>query len=166
MVVILRPTLKLAAHLDLGPLEEIAPTSDPLADWCVRSFQVGRTPYLLFSNTPSLFSMVVRRRGVTDEKTMIRALGAALGNLLHATNQGGLFEQRIAPLLDGCTLARNRDRSVVGSMNDLAYQSVGYLETGELDFVEVHSRLNSAPMGALQMDSPSEVFFAMASESR
>lgn len=109
--------------------------------------------------------MVVRRRGVTDEKTMIRALGAALWNFLHATNSGGLFEQRIAPLLDGCALARNRDRSVIGSMNDLAFLAVNYLEIGDLDFAEVHRRLNSAPMGALQMDSPSKVFTAMSRES-
>jgi hypothetical protein len=69
----------------------------------------------------------------------------------------------MAPRFDACACARNRNRSMVGSMNDLAFQAAAYLETMDLDFVEVHRRLNSAPMGALQMDSPSQVFTAMRS---
>jgi hypothetical protein len=165
-VAVLRPTLKLAAQLALGPLADLAPTSDPHADWCVRSFAVGRVPYLLFSNTPSLFSIVVRRRGVIDQQTMLHVLGTSLWHYLSATGHGDFFAQRVAPQLHACTCARNRDRSIIGSMNDLAYLATAYLEPIELDFVEVHRRLNSAPMGALHMNTPFKVFTAMgASES-
>jgi len=160
-VIVFRPTLKLAKQLALGPLADLAPTSDPHADWCVRSFPVGRIRYLLFSNTTSLFSVVVRRRGVIDQKTMLQSLGTSLSRYLHATGHGDFFAKRVAPRLDECTCARNRDRSIIGSMNDLAYLATGYLEPMDLDFVEVHRRLNSAPMGALHMDSPSRVFAAM-----
>jgi hypothetical protein len=160
-VIVLRPTLKLAAQLALGPLADLPPTSDSPVDWCVRSFQVGRIPYLLFSNTPSLFSMVVRRRGVIDQKTMLQVLGTSLWHYLNATGHGDFFAKRVAPRFDACACARNRDRSIIGSMNDLAYMATAYLEPMDLDIVEVHRRLNSAPMGALHMDSPSKVFTAM-----
>lgn len=164
-MLVLRPTLKLASQIQLGPLIDADPAPDPNADWCVRPFQAGRWRYLLFTNTRSLFSVIALRRGVVNRQTVVEALHRSLWQVLHAIGHSALLEQKLEPLFDGTTgrvFARNQNRSVVGSINDLAFLAEEYLHSGELDLVEVHRHLNSAPMGALDMDSPTEVFLGVA----
>ena len=54
------------------PLDE-----NPFADWSAGLFLVGRSQYILLTNTRSLYSTVLPGKGVTDEKTFLeRALGS------------------------------------------------------------------------------------------
>jgi hypothetical protein len=159
-MLVIRPTLKLASQLRLKPQADVDPAPDPGGDWCVRAFQVRRTRYLLFTHIQSLFSVIAPRRGVVNGQGVFEALHRALEQFLHAAGHPALWEQKLEPLFVAppMVFATNRNRSLVGSINDLEFMAKAYLESPELDFVEVQRRLNSAPMGALNMDSPAEVF--------
>lgn len=160
-MIVLRPTLKLARQLNLGPLPDAAEATNTHCDWCVRPFGVGRIHYLIFTNTASLFSFVTRKKGVTNAKTLFGAFRTVLEDYLCATEREGIFKQMIAPAVGECTFARCLDRSVVGSMNDLVFQACCYIEPADLHPFEIFDRLNSAPMGALGMHNPGIVFAFM-----
>jgi hypothetical protein len=160
-VIVLRPTLKLAKQLKLGPLPDAAEATNTHCDWCVRPFGVGRIQYVIFTNKASLFSFVTRKKGVTNAKTLFGAFQTVLEDYLRATERGGIFKQMIAPAIGECSFARCRDRSIVGSMNDLVFQARWLIEPADLHPFDVFDHLNSAPMGALGMDNPGIVFAFM-----
>ena len=74
---IFRLTEKLKAHLKAGILAGRPLNVNPFADWSANSFAADRTQYILLSNIKSLYSVVMYRRGVTDDGRFIdRALGS------------------------------------------------------------------------------------------
>lgn len=160
-MIVFRPTLKLAKQLKLGPLPDSAEATNTHCDWSVRPFAVGRIHYLLFTNTASLFSFVTRKKGITSAQTLFDAFAIVLEDYLRATGRSGIFCQMIAPAMGGCAFARLRDRSVLGSMNDLVYHAQWHIEPADLHPFEIFDRLNSMPMGALQMERPERVFAFM-----
>ena len=160
-MIVLRPTLKLAKQLNLAPLPDSAEATNTHCDWCVRPFGVGRIQYLIFTNTASLFSFITRKKGVTNAKTLFDAFATVLEDYLRATERGGIFGQMIAPAIGECAFTRCRDRSVIGSMNDLVFQSTCLIELADRHPFKLFDDLNSTPMGALEMDNPGKVFAFM-----
>src|SRR3954451_24643079 len=73
---IFRLSQKLNAKIKAGALRALPLHENPLADWSAHLFVVGRTQYLLLSNTKSLYSTVMYGKGVTTDSRFIeRALG-------------------------------------------------------------------------------------------
>ena len=164
-MLILRPTLKLAAKLKLGPLKDLPAANTPIADWCVRAFKCGRVSYLLFSNTNSLFSMVVPQRGVTNAKTLRTAFATAIHQNLDRAEHGQHHASAILAAMADCQFSRCHDRAVLSSINDLAWMAECHLAQGDSE-AETIDLINQAPMGLLGMDNPARCFAAPTSDSR
>lgn len=165
-MLILRPTRKLADRLRMGPLAaEVAP-SNVHADWHVRMVTVHRLRYLLFTHSTTLFSFVVPQRGVTNADALVRIFLESIERYLASLHQQDVFETAVLPASSEVTFAGSASRAVLGSTNDLAFQAEGYMEGGDLPLFEVNDRLNSAPMGWIEMNHPARAFAALRFRGR
>ena len=64
---ILRLTAKLGEKVGLLPETRLPLDENPFADWTGHLFRAERVQYIIIANTPSLYSLVMYGRGVTDE---------------------------------------------------------------------------------------------------
>lgn len=157
---------KLMTKVKAGALGALPLDENPLADWSAGLFLVGRTQYILLSNTKTLYSTVMYGKGITDESDFIERALSSIREFLEANGQGAAFERFIAPASGSVRFANALDRSVTGSMNDMVKHAAFWLAEGDLSPHEVGVRLNGIPMSALINDKsdygfPRDVFEAL-----
>jgi hypothetical protein len=75
---IFRLSQKLSTKINADILCALPLDENPFADWSASLFVADRTQYILLSNTRSLYSTVMRGKGITNESNFI---DRALGNL-------------------------------------------------------------------------------------
>ena len=125
---IFRLSQKLSDKIKAGTLATLPLDENPFADWSAGLFLVGRSQYILVTNTKSLYSTVIPAKGVTDEKTFIERALSSIREFMEADGQQGVYEHFIAPVSGSVQFAKALNRSVTGSMNDMtkhaAYWSI------------------------------------------
>ena len=157
---ILRLTAKLAQKIGLDPLPALPYDKgrNPLLDWHAHLFTVQRTHYILATNTASLYSLVMLGRGITMGRQFAQALSDGLQDFL--TGQGyqpNAVMTLLSPVQDAI-FAKTTDRRVLGSMNDLIFQSKIRLGEGQQTPFAVSYYLNETPMSYLKYRSPKDLF--------
>src|SRR5436309_15001061 len=115
---IFRLSQKLNAKIKAGTLAILPLDENPVADWSAGLFLVGRSQYILVSNTKSLYSTVLPGKGVTDESAFIERALSSIREFMEADGQGAAYERFIAPASGSVRFAKSLNRSVTGSMND------------------------------------------------
>ena len=157
---ILRLTAKLAQKIGLAPLPALPYDKGmpPLLDWHAHLFTVQRTQYILATNTQSLYSLIMPGRGITNSRQFIQALISGLQDFLVSQGQQpNAIMDLLAPDPDAA-FAKITDRRILGSMNDLIFQSKIRMGEGQQTPFTVSYYLNETPMSYLQYRSPKEVF--------
>ena len=89
---------------------------------------------------------------------------------MEADGQVGVYERSIASVSGSVRFAKALNRSITGSMNDMAKHAAYYLETGDVSPIEIGSRLKRIPMSALKHDGsthgfPRDAFKAMVDKA-
>ncbi len=149
---IFRLSQKLNAKIKAGSLPALPLDENPLADWSAHLFVANRTQYILLSNTKALYSMVMYGKGITNDSNFIERALSSLREFLEAEGKAAAYERFIAPASATVQFAKALNRSVTGSMNDMAKHAAYWLAEGELSPFEIGSRLNGIPMSALKQD--------------
>jgi hypothetical protein len=167
---IFRLSNKLKARLGAGTLETSPLHENPLRDWSAHLFVVAREPYILVTNTRSLYSTVMDGKGVTDEITFIDRVSSNIRETLEALGQGDAYERFVVPASGSVRFAKALNRSVTGSMNDMVKHAEYWLAARNVPPSEIGSRLSEIPMSALKHDGsaygfPRDVFAAMLSSA-
>ena len=146
---IFRLSQALNAKVKAGVLEALPIHDNPLLDWSAHLFPVGRSNFILLTNTVSLLSAVVSGQGVTSvdrfrERAFdgIRACLTALG---YESLTRTVFTADSGPV----RFAKALNRSVSGSMNELVKCAEFCMSDGELTLPEVADRLNDTLLSAL-----------------
>ena len=159
-MMIFRLTAKLAKKIGLDPLPVLPCDNgkDPLLDWNAHLFTVQRTQYILVTNTESLYSLVMPGRGIPTERQFIQSVRTGLQAFV--AGQGHhLREVKALLSQDQDTFfSKIIDRRILGSMNDLIFQSKFRLEEGQQTLFTVSYYLNETPLSYLKYRSPKEVF--------
>jgi len=159
-MMIFRLTAKLAKKIGLDPLPVLPcdKSKDPLLDWNAHLFTVQRTQYILVTNTESLYSLVMPGRGITTERQFIQSVRTGLQAFV--AGQGHhLREVKALLSQDQDTFfSKIIDRRILGSMNDLIFQSKIRLEEGQQTLFDVSFYLNETTMSYLKYRSPKDVF--------
>ena len=141
---IFRLTRALSAGVRAGELEALPLHVNPLFDWSAHLFLVGRSRFILVSNTASLLSAVASCRGVTGRARFCELALDAARRCVESHGVG------FAPEDGGSVrFAKALSRSVSGSMGELARQAEPWLSEGELTLPEVGRRLNDTLLSAL-----------------
>lgn len=146
---IFRLSQSLNARVKAGALEALPRHQNPLLDWSAHLFPVGRSRFILLSNTASLLSAVVPGQGVTSEDRFRERAFDGIRACLTALGYESL-SRTITPTDSGpVRFAKALNRSVSGSMNELVKCAGFCMSEGELPLPEVGDRLNDTLLSAL-----------------
>ncbi len=106
--------------------------------------------------------MVMFGRGMTDDCRFLDRITSYMGEFLRADDHGFIFERLIVPRLERASFSKALNRSVIGSMNDLVYQSQFHLIEGLMSPFDVSFRLNDVPFSCLEHVTPRASFQHLA----
>jgi hypothetical protein len=146
---IFRLSQTLNAKIKAGALAALPLDGNPFADWTARLFIVDRTQYIMLSNTRSLYSTVLRARGITDSNTFIECALDSIREFMQDDGQEFVYRRFVAPASGAIQFAKALNRSVTGSMNDLIRHATVWLSEGDFSPHEVGFRLNDILLLAL-----------------
>jgi hypothetical protein len=155
---IFRLSQKLIDKIKAGELGALPLDENPLADWSAHLFVAGRTQYVLRSNTRSLYSVVMPGKGVTNDSQFIERTLSSIREFMEADGQDAADERIMAPASTTVRFAKALNRSVTGSMNDMAKHAAYWLAAGDVSPLEIGSRLKEIPMSALKHDGSTHGF--------
>ena len=122
-MVILRGTKKLLKALDVKPVEALAPSTNVLGEWYAHLIETAAGDLVIFANARTLLSVALPTSALAR---LIPLFAARVYNLLRAIGvPDRLAAQEIVAYQD-VLLAKTADRSVLGSLNEIAryYQYV------------------------------------------
>lgn len=155
---ILRLSQKLAQKLKIAPKAVAPPDGDPYADWSAHVFTAARTQYIILTNTPSLYTMLMPGKGITDDSEFIDAAMSRMREFMVGDGMEFIFRKFVVPASGAVVFSKALNRSVTGSMNDFIFQAKYLLVEHDLSPSEVSRQLNEVPMGALRYRHPRDVF--------
>ncbi|MBD3673865.1 MAG: hypothetical protein HUJ26_10105 [Planctomycetaceae bacterium] len=164
---IFRLSQKLSKKIKSDKLLDLPMGENPLTDWSGHLFTVGRVQYIILTNTASLYSCLLRGKGITNDVTFINR---GLERIRELTTNDGLqhvYEEFIAPECGTVRYAKALNRSVTGSMND-HIRAAKYLMIDHRSSEEIENCLNETPMSAISGPDgrnygfPKEVFTVLA----
>jgi len=148
-----RPTAKLAKRLGARPVPDHEPPTTRLGDWYGNLLRVGHHQLILCTSEKSLLSVVLPARDA--KRTLSQTLPVAVASLLHAL---GVPQKRIGlepQAMRMSVLGKPISRSVLGSMNDLAFGLICRLEaTPEAPLEELALELAETLCSPLGYDAP------------
>jgi hypothetical protein len=150
---IIRCTKRLLAELRTKPSEVTTPSRD-LGCWHANLLRIDRRKCVLFTQDTTLYSFIVPGLKKPEFENFRELFGQNLFKNLCLEN---LSQNQIELVLNQhreIIISKTNNRSVLGSMNDLAYQlkfkiaAMGGLMN--VDFSILNHDLNRIPMGALK----------------
>ena len=145
---IFRLSQPLNARVKAGALAALPLHENPLLDWSAHLFPVGRSTFILVSNTASLLSAVVAGTGVTGVTSFRDRAFDGIRGCMTALGHEPLTRTLLAD--EGpVRFAKALNRSVSGSMNELVKCAEFCMSEGELTLPEVGDRLNDTLLSAL-----------------
>jgi len=146
-------TQKLLKELNVKPVGETK--SVLLAGWHANLLRIDRRKCVLFTHDATLYSVFVPGMRKSEFQRFTHVFQQ---NLFRALNVEGLPQDQISEMLkkyQELEIGKTNNRSVLGSMNDLAYQIKYWIkaEGGLLmiDMVELNKKINRIPMSAIEM---------------
>ena len=169
---IFRLSQRLNNKIKAGPLSAAPMQINPYADWSARIFTANRTQYILLSNTPSLYSVVMLGREITNGRLFVSRALKSIHEFLSADGMSLIYENFLAPAATSVRCCKPLNRSVTGCMNELEFMAKYCLESGECSPVSMALRLNGLPLSALRTPAsgnyatPSEAFRRLAIQPR
>jgi hypothetical protein len=150
---ILRCTKKLLDELQAKPVD-VPESVGRLSNWHVNLLRLDRRKCVLFTNNATLYSFLVPGMKKAQFKSFEEVFNQQLFKSLVAE---GLPQNQIEKVLDDCreiAIAKTNNRSVLGSMNDLAFQLKVRIEAagglGNIDLTELNHDINRIPMSAIE----------------
>lgn len=155
---------KLGEKIGYTPEQEIPMHDNPYLGWSAHLFRAPRKQYILLTNTASLYSIVIRGKGVTTEGEFIKRAVRLLEDFLEEDGYKLIFKRVIAPALGEYVFCKALNRSVIGSMNDLVKNAEIHLDKRELSPFETAMKLNDMPFSALDYQKPREAFQQLEAE--
>ena len=155
---IFRLTQKLAKKISLPSLPSLPHDQNPFVDWTAHLFTAERVQYIIVTNTASLYSLVMYGRGITDGNEFIQRTLSFMRDVMADDGCEFLFRRLIAPHTTRVSFSKAADRRVIGSMNELIFESKLYLSERQLSSFETSRQINETLMSYLGYNSPKEAF--------
>jgi hypothetical protein len=161
---IFRLSEKLKSKIKAEPLASLPLNENPLVDWSAGLFLVGRSQYIIVTNTKSLFSTVLTAKGISNTSKFIEYALAGIREVLEYYELEAIFDRMTSTSV---RFGKALDRSVTGSMNNLIKYATYWLADDEFPLDEVRMRLNEIPMSAVGIGAsygiPARVFGELVS---
>ena len=164
---LIRCTKKLQKEMGLKPSDLCAeePRFSYLGPWHANLIHIDRRKCLLFANDRTLLNFIVTDVSRASIRELDKLFTSYLSCILADEGFGEADRARILAEYDEIGFANTSSKSVLGSMNDLAFhykysiQEAGGVHSPAVP--EIIRRLNRMPMGALKYVFPIEALRAM-----
>ena len=152
---ILQCTGKLRKEMGLkkGDLTNLISEVVLLGAWHANLIYANRRKAVLFTNDKTLFNFVVINLKRAEIKNLATLFRENLAQVLSFENFSAKEIEEVLKEYETIQYAKTRDKSVLGSMNDYAYQYKYYIRNGEF-LPDIIHKLNQMPMGALHYHEP------------
>ena len=155
---IFRLTTKLGKKIGILPSLSLPSDENPFADWSAHLFTAKRVQYILITNTPSLYSILIYGKGITNESKFLRRVMSYMSEFMRDDGLEFIYRRLVAPETAHVSFSKALNRSVTGSMNDLVLHAKFFLIEFEMSPYDVSLRLNEIPMTLLKYNHPREAF--------
>jgi hypothetical protein len=149
---LIRCTQKLLKELRVKP-SEVEPKFGYIGDWHANLLRVERRKCVLFTNNDTLYSIFVFGLKRADFDHLDEIFRQSLFRRLRIEGFSQIQIEKALEEYQTIHFAKTNNRSVLGSMNDLAFQMEGHIiSAGGIDTLgldALNDALNRIPMGAL-----------------
>jgi hypothetical protein len=157
-MVTLRCTRKLLKYLNIVPDETPEPSTGALGDWYANLVPTVAGDLIIFVNERSLLAVAVPEWEVENLVPLFRA---RVANLLGMIGVSVEVAGRELSHLDPVRFGKTASRSVIGSMNDMAWHYQWMAEEGkkrgQLSLSEAEEELSRIPCSPLGYRCPADV---------
>ena len=144
----LRCTRRLLRRLPFEPTESPPRPTTLLGDWYANVLFLGRSQLVLCTNERSLLSVIVPLK---DAARLPIRLREAAASLLRSLGHPARAVTKEAKGMSELAIGRAVNRSVLGSMNDIARECRWYAsQHGALDLTELELELTEMPMLSME----------------
>lgn len=92
---IVRVSAKMGKKIHVSVAKSLPADANPFADWSTHLFTADRVQYILITNTPSLYSMVIYGRGITDDSQFLGQITSHMGEFLCDDGHTFLFQKEL-----------------------------------------------------------------------
>ena len=149
---LIRCTQKLLKEMRVQPTEVI-PEFEVIGDWHANLLRLERRKCVLFTNSQTLYSIFIPGWQRPDFDNFDEIFRQALFRRLRIEGFSQAHIEKVLEEHQTICFSKTNNRSVLGSMNDLAFQIQTHIEiSGGLaytDFDNLNHKLNRIPMGAI-----------------
>jgi hypothetical protein len=157
-MITLRCTSRLQKYLDIVPATKMKATTAVLGDWYANLIPTVSGDLIVFVNEKTLLSVAIP---VWEANNLIPLFHLRVTNLLGMI---GIPHNKILREIrhyDQIQFSKTKSRSIVGSMNDIAWEYQGMAEVAtskkDLSLSEAELRLSEMPCKPINYRFPSEV---------
>ena len=157
-MVTLRLTRKLQKLLDIDLTEQLEPTTSKLGDWYANFVPTYSGDLIVFVNEKTLLSVAIP---IWESEHLLSMFRLRVGNLLGMVGiQPKAIENELRSY-DQFQFGKTRSRSVLGSMNDIAFQYQVIAEMAEnkadLSLSKAELQMSQMPCKPIDYRGPSDV---------
>ena len=152
---ILQCTAKLRKEMGLkkGDLTNLIAETELLGAWHANLIYANRRKAVLFVNDITLINFIVLNLKREDIKNLSDLFRETLFHFLIAEGFSEKIVETVMKEYVPIKYTKTNSKSVLGSMNDYAYQYKYYIRYGEF-LPDIIHKLNRMPMGALNYQEP------------
>lgn len=150
---IIRCTTKLLNELEVKPTN--APDQPPnLWDWHANLLWLDRKKYVLFTNNQTLYSLLVYWMKTPRSADFLERFRLGLFKSLMSEEFTEAQVEYVLSEHAQVTITKTNSRSILGSMNDLVFQTKAMIRMSgglvDADLSEITRQLNRIPMSAIK----------------
>jgi hypothetical protein len=157
-MVTIRCTRKLYRFLGITPIEDPEPATGALGDWYANLVPTYAGDLIMFVNERSLVTVAVP---VREAENLLPLFRLRVENLLLMLDVEQEVIDREVSHLEPVQFAKTASRSILGSMNDIAWNYQYISEEAEyvsrLSLSDAELKLSMMPSGVLEYQLPAEV---------
>src|SRR4030066_168146 len=168
---IIHCTRKLLRELDvpLVELDKIPPPTEGIGNWYANLLRIDRRKCLLFTNEKTLYTFLIPKVLKDNLKNIEDEFFINLNYNLQNEGFGLDVINRIMQEYQEIGFAKTMNKSVLGSMNDLAYQYEAQIMGAggivNINILQINHIINRTPMSALKYKYPIEALRKAFEES-
>jgi len=160
---LIRCTKRLQKEMGLKKSElfEHEPEASLLGSWHANLIYIDRRKCVLFVNDKTLFNFIAPFISRAQIRELTRIFKDHLEHAIYIVGVPGAAKAKIISEYESIQYANTNNKSVLGSMNDLAFHYKYYIQSegGVYSYTvpSIIERLNHMPMGALEYMYPIDV---------
>jgi hypothetical protein len=163
-VVTIHCTKKLLKRLPYETTEELLPETNRLGSWCANVFNIGRIPYIIFTNEQTLCTAILPYK---QSQTVYLRFLEAFREVLHSMNLKHDFINSEIDQMRVVQFDCRTNKKTLGSMNDFVFHARYLVEDRVVSSLnDIEKYINGMPCAPLKYRYPRESVIQLLSASR